>query len=40
MATKHYKRDFRALKQRRKMAAHLLVKGVKQADIARELDVI
>jgi DNA invertase Pin-like site-specific DNA recombinase len=39
MATKHYKRDFMALEQRRKRAAHLLSNGVKQADIARELAV-
>lgn len=39
MATKHYKRDFKALEHRRKRAAQLLSKGMKQADVARELGV-
>jgi transposase len=39
MATKRYKRDFTALEQRRKKAAHLLLKGMKPAEVARELGV-
>jgi transposase len=39
MATKQYKRDFEALEQRRKRAAQLLAKGMRQADVARELGV-
>jgi transposase len=39
MATKRYKRDFKALEQRRRKAAHLLARGMKQADVARKLCV-
>lgn len=39
MATKRYRRDFTALEQRRKQAAQLLTKGMKQAEIARTLGV-
>lgn len=39
MATKRYKRDFKALEQRRKKAAQLLAKGMNQAEVARELGV-
>lgn len=39
MATKRTKRDFQALEQRRKKAAQLLAKGIKQADVARKLQV-
>ncbi|RJF91929.1 helix-turn-helix domain-containing protein [Noviherbaspirillum saxi] len=39
MAKKRYKRDFEALEQRRKIAAKLLAKGMKQAQVARELHV-
>lgn len=39
MATKRYKRDFKALERRRKKAAQLLAKGMKQADVARALGV-
>lgn len=39
MATKRYQRDFKALERRRKKAAQLLAKGMKQADIARKLGV-
>jgi transposase len=39
MATKRYKRDFKALEQRRKKAANLLPKGMKPAQVARELGV-
>jgi transposase len=39
MATKRYKRDFKALEQRRKKAAQLLAKGIKQAEVARKLGV-
>lgn len=39
MATKRYRRDFTALEQRRKQAAQLLAKGMRQAEIARTLGV-
>jgi transposase len=39
MATKRYRRDFAGLEQRRKQAAQLLAKGIKQAEIARTLGV-
>lgn len=39
MGTKHYKRDFKALEQRRHQAARLLWRGVPQAEVARRVGV-
>lgn len=39
MAEKRYKRDSQVLEQRRKTAAKRLVRGMKQAQVARELHV-
>jgi transposase len=39
MATKQDERDVKAFEQRRRKAARLLARGVKQADVARQLNV-
>ena len=39
MAEKRYKRDFQVLEQRWNTAAKRLVRGMKQAQVARELHV-
>jgi transposase len=39
VATVKYKRDFKALEQRRRRGMKLLARGVTQAEVAREMDV-
>jgi transposase len=39
VATVKYKRDFKALEQRRRKGMKLLARGVTQAEVAREMDV-
>src|SRR5438552_2383631 len=39
MAMKRYKRDFRMLEARRRKGMRMLVRGVVQAEIARQLEV-
>ena len=39
MGTKQYKRDFKALEQRRHKAAQLLSRGISQAEVARRVGV-
>lgn len=39
MATKRYKRDFKALEARRRKGMRILARGVVQAEIARQLEV-
>lgn len=39
MGTKHYRRDFKALEQRRHHAAQLLARGIPQAEVARQIGV-